>query len=73
MKVKMLEKVLHGRDIFEKDDIRSIPDELGAYFCNCGWAEDIDGNMATSARDTKKVILAPNNAVHSTKVGEANG
>lgn len=73
MKIEALEKFMHGWDVFEQGDIRTVDAEHGAYFCNCGWAKDVDGKVETGKRDTTTVTLAPDNAVHATKAGEANG
>ena len=73
MRIEALEKIMHGRDVYEKGDIRTVADVVGAYFCRCGWAKDADGKMETGKRDTTTVTLAPDNAVHATVAGEANG
>lgn len=56
MKIEILEKIQHGRDVFEPGDIRTVPDTLGAYFCNCGWAKDVDGKTPTGTRDVNRVV-----------------
>jgi hypothetical protein len=38
MKITCLTTFLHGRDRYEKDDVRTVDDELGAYFVANGWA-----------------------------------
>jgi hypothetical protein len=70
MKIEMLEKVLHGRDVFEAGDVRTVPDDLGAYFCSCGWAKDSDGNVETAARDTHAQRVVPDSVVHGVTSGE---
>ena len=47
MKIKCLTFFLDGKDGFEKDDIRTVDDERGAYFVANGWAEDTAGRVAT--------------------------
>jgi len=73
MKIEILEKIKHERDVFEEGDIRTVTDELGAYFCKAGWAKDVDGKVPTSERDIHHVMLAPDNVVHKVIGGEANG
>jgi len=73
MRIEALEKIMHGRDVYEKGDIRTINDETGAYFCSCGWANDMDGKIKTGNRNIHNTVIAPDNAVHETRAGEANG
>jgi hypothetical protein len=74
MKIEMLEKVLHGRDVFEAGEVRVVEDWLGEHFCKCGWAKDLDGNVETVPRDpNRQVTLAVDGAQHATVAGDANG
>ena len=70
MKIELLETVKHERDTFEKGDIRTVSDGVGNYFCSCGWAKDIDGNVTTGERNTSEVRLTPNDAFHNNSTGE---
>lgn len=70
MKIEMLEKVRHGRDVFEADDVRTVPDDLGAYFCSCGWAKDLAGNVETAERDVHAKRIVPDSVVHGVTAGE---
>lgn len=70
MKIEVLEKVLHGREVFEAGDVRTVPDDLGAYFCSCGWAKDVDGNVATAERDVNAKRVVPDSVVHGVTAGE---
>lgn len=51
MKIKCLTKfkdVIEGVPVtFELEDQCSVPDEDGARFCAAGWAQDMDGKVAT--------------------------
>lgn len=47
MEIKVLKTFLDGRDRFEAGEIRQVSDENGAYFCDCGWAEDVSGEVPT--------------------------
>jgi hypothetical protein len=56
MQVKILEEsIKHEIDgilnVFTKDEVRSVPDEVGQYFCANGWAEDVAGDVETVERD----------------------
>lgn len=50
MKIEALETFLDGRNRYEKGDVRTVLDENGEYFCSCGWARDVDGNVETAER-----------------------
>ena len=47
MRVECIATFLHGTDRFEAGDVRTVPDELGAYFVAQGWAK-LEGNAATA-------------------------
>lgn len=61
MKVKILEEsIKHEIDgvlqTFEKDEVRSVPHNVGEYFCKLGWAEDESGQVKTGERGTSKRV-----------------
>lgn len=64
MKIKILENFKDGVESYVKDDVRTVSDESGAYFCGNGWAEDVDGKVETAARSTTEVRLDVRNATH---------
>ncbi len=47
MKIEALTTFLDGADRFEKEDVRTVDDERGAYFVSNGWAKDLSGGVAT--------------------------
>jgi len=73
MQVKILEeKILDGKDVFLKDEIRTVSDDTGTYFCSLGWAEDVSGAVATGERQKDgHVVLDTRGAVHTQTVTEA--
>lgn len=74
MRVNILEKIMHGRDVFEAGETRVVPDDVGAYFCANGWAEDVDGKVATVPRDPNRVtILEVANVRNPVIVEKVNG
>ena len=74
MKIEILEKILHEREVFEAGETRVVDDALGQYFCANGWAKDVDGNVQTGERDVnRRVTLNVDSARHATVAGEANG
>jgi len=77
MKVKILsESIKHEIDgvlqVFNKDEIRSVPNNVGEYFCQLGWAEDTSGQIKTGERSTtNRVNLRVDSA--NTSVEVTNG
>ena len=57
MKVRLFERVSHDGQRFESDEIRVVPDDVGAYFCRLGWAEDAAGIVPTGERKAGAVRL----------------
>lgn len=50
MKIEILETFLDGRDRYENGEVREVSEDSGAYFCGCGWAKDMSGNVQTAER-----------------------
>ena len=59
MKIEALTTFLHGADRYEPGDVRTVDDELGAYFCRAGWCKDQSGAVETGEQRQGDVILAP--------------
>lgn len=74
MRVKVLEKSLKdgGYNLVEGDTI-TVPDELGATWCGHGWAEDVDGNVATGERIVQGATLKPNKVSHGSRATKVGG
>lgn len=62
MKIVCDTTFLHGRDRFEKDDQRTVDDEVGAYFIQMNWAHEV-GGVSTTTSSTPEVSLAIDNSV----------
>jgi hypothetical protein len=66
MRIKCLTTFLDGAERYEADDIRSVPDDRGAYFVANGWAEDLSGDTTTGdttlAVDSTTVTTGDSNA-----------
>jgi len=56
MKVEVLEDFMHDGQRFAAGETRVVDDALGAYFCEAGWAIDVDGVVATAPRDVHRVV-----------------
>jgi len=67
MKIEVLEFFLDGKDRYEEGDIRTVSQEDGEYFCSNGWAEDVEGKVATGERQTKKSVLDVRGTTHGQK------
>jgi hypothetical protein len=63
MRIECTTTFLHGSDRFEAGDIRTVPDELGAYFVTQGWAK---GDGAVPAPGD--VTLDIQNGNHTSEV-----
>lgn len=65
MQIKALEAIKHhdgveGRMlILAEGDVVTVRDEVGAYFCQQGWAEDVAGVCPTGERKPGVVKLTP--------------
>lgn len=71
MKIKVTQTFLEGSDRFEKDDERTVPDKLGAYFVAKGWATDVAGRVATGVSAEQQATLNIDNSNLSS--GDSNG
>jgi len=56
MQIRILENFKHDGQDFAQGEQRTVPDALGAYFCQAGWAEDVDGAVETAPRDVHRVV-----------------
>ena len=68
MRIECTTTFLHGRERFEKGDIRTVDDARGAYFVENGWAKDItsDAAVAPFVGDTDLAIQNVNLATGVT-------
>ena len=68
MRVKITEERLSDAGyVLSKDDTITVDDKLGGYWCDQGWAEDVDGKHPTGERRVIGAELAVEKASHSTK------
>jgi hypothetical protein len=55
MRIECTTTFLHGADRFEAGDVRTVPDDMGAYFVAQGWAkggEPFVGDVALDVHDS---------------------
>lgn len=52
MRIEALENIRSENFSLTKEDIVTVPDELGARWCAMGWAKDTSGTVPTMERST---------------------
>ena len=73
MKIEALERFLDGTNVYEKGDVRTVPDEDGAYFVRNGWAKDVEGKVDTGERDISHVKLDTRKSLHAVAADKVEG
>lgn len=71
MKIKCTTTFLDGKEKFHQDDVRTVSDDDGARFVANGWADDVDGRVATGGGANGETTLAVKNSVIG--LGDSNG
>lgn len=71
MRIQCLTTFLDGADRFEQGDVRTVPDERGAYFVAQGWASDLSGEVVTGPITTGPTDLAVDSS--TVTMGDSNG
>lgn len=67
MKIEALESIKSDGFVLDAGDIKQhVPDDLGARWCQAGWAKDLDGIIPTGERKVLKVELNVQPSVLST-------
>jgi hypothetical protein len=72
MKIEALESIKSDGYILDPEDIKTVPEEVGARWCAAGWARDMSGAVATGERKVLNTKIAVDNislAVKSANVG----
>ena len=70
MKIKVIEPngFKHNGEQFDLGDVRTVSDARGRVYCEAGWAEDVDGVVATAPRDPNgSATLQINNVTAAQK------
>ena len=72
MKIECLTTFLHGRDRFERGDVRNVPIEQGTYFVTAGWAKSTEEvSVAAEPPGQPEATLSVQSATH--KQGARHG
>ncbi len=75
MKIRVTEEtgIKHDGASYSFEDQCTVSDAVGEYFCSMGWAEDVDGKVASGTRSTTNVVIAPANVMHAHTGENAGG
>jgi hypothetical protein len=52
MQIEALEAIKSGNYLLTEGDRITVPDEVGAHWCEMGWAKDTSGTVPTGERST---------------------
>lgn len=66
MRITILTTFKEGREVFEKEDTRTVDDADGQRFINNGWAVAV-GEQPSGATPPASVDLQTQNATHAVK------
>ncbi len=50
MRIEALEAIKSDGYVLDQEDVKSVPDEIGAKWCAAGWARDTAGLVPTGDR-----------------------
>ena len=62
MKIEALESIKSDGYVLDAGDVKAnVPDEIGAGWCQAGWAKDVSGSIETGERVVLNAKLAVDN------------
>lgn len=70
MRIELIRTVKHAGRIYTKGDVITADEGLATYFCACGWAKDVSGQVTTGEAATQDVQLEVHKSTHATKAKE---
>ena len=73
MRIEALEKISSDGYVLEKDDILTVPDEIGAGWCRNGWGRDTAGAVETGERRVLDARLVVDNSTLGHKATNLEG
>lgn len=73
MRIELIRTVKHGGHTYTQGDVITADAGLGTYFCSCGWAKDVTGQVPTAQAATEPVTLDVHSTSHKTKAELKNG
>lgn len=63
MKIEALEAIKSDGYVLDAEDVKTVPDAIGARWCAAGWAKDVAGQVSTGERCVIKARLAVQSAI----------
>lgn len=73
MKIEALESIKADGYVLDAEDVKTVPDEVGAKWCAHGWAKDIAGVVPTGERKVLNARLVVDSSVMATKATTVGG
>jgi len=73
MRVEALERISSDGYSLEKDDVLTVPDEIGAAWCRNGWGRDTAGVVETGERRVLDARLVVDNSTLGHKATNLEG
>ena len=67
MKIEALNSIKSDGYVLDPEDVKTVPDEIGAAWCARGWAKDMAGGVPTGGRVVLKAKLAVDTVKHTVK------
>ena len=65
MKIEALEAIRSGEYSLTAGDSITVPDEIGAHWCEMGWAKDTAGEVPTGERSVTPRIVSLSSSAHA--------
>jgi len=62
MKIEALEAIKSDGYVLDAEDVKTVPDEVGAKWCAAGWAKDVAGLIPAGERRVINARLAVQSA-----------
>jgi len=73
MRVEALERISSDGYVLAKEDILTVPDEIGASWCRNGWGRDTSGAVETGERRVLDARLLVDNVAVGHKASNLEG
>lgn len=70
MRIEAIGAIKSGGYVVQDGDMVTVPDEIGALWCQCGWARDVAGVVPTGKRRVLNAKLDVDNASANAGVQE---
>ena len=71
MKIEALESIKADGYVLDAEDVKTVPDDVGAKWCARGWAKDTAGVVPTGERQVLNARLVVDGGVMTAKAANA--